>query len=310
MAYTQFPAINSYEASASISDPAGNLLFYTDGVNVWNRNGAVMPNVQSVKLQGGIDASQGALIVPKPGSGCNEYYIFTTQSPFTVAHPALRYSIVQMNATTGAGLGDVTSKNVLLQNDVSAQVTATVDGSGGYWVMSHSSGLGGSDLGGPHAPFDASTVYGIEFAPLGKYLYISTYGEARPSPGAYCQLVQVDLQNLSNKNVVATAPVRGVADFGQLQLAPDGAIYMARQGRNYLSKVSNCDAATPVFAAVGKPLHGASAWGLPNMVQGPFSCGCAPNTTVITVNGVVFCCSTSNGSVIDASTTNFCCTKQ
>jgi hypothetical protein len=301
-----------------------------------------------------------------------------------------------MNASTGGGLGDVTSKNVLLQTDVSAQITATADGAGGYWVMSHSSGIGSapnnlfysfhvtasgitaappsaglphvtgynvvlggpypagwratgqmkfsqngmqvasavpskyvevcnfnkttgqvsgcfsinSDLGGPHAPFDASTVYGIEFAPLGRYLYISTYGERLPSPGAYCQLVQVDLQNLSNKNVVATAPVRGVTDFGELQLAPDGAIYMARQGRNYLSSVSNPDAATPVFAVIGRPLSGASAWGLPNMVQGPFSCGCPPNTTTTTVNGFVFCCSTSNGSAIDASTTNICCTKQ
>src|ERR1041384_8584953 len=36
--YTGLPQLNTVEGSASISDANGNLLLYTDGVNVWNGN--------------------------------------------------------------------------------------------------------------------------------------------------------------------------------------------------------------------------------------------------------------------------------
>ncbi|HKR66390.1 MAG TPA: hypothetical protein VJZ00_21865 [Thermoanaerobaculia bacterium] len=412
--YSGIPSINSIQAASSISSSSGVLQFYTDGVRVWNRNHAVMPGVVSTPLLGDVDAS--VLIVPKPGSGCNEYYIFTTESPFHVAQPTLRYSLVQMNATSGGGLGDVVLRNVVLQTSVSAQVTAVGDGTGNYWVMAHSSGIGSapnnlfypfyvsatgvtamppstgvahitgynvasggpypagwravgqmkfshdgtrvasavpskyvelcnfnkvtgqvsgcmtfnSDLAGPHAPFDASTVFGIEFSPLGHYLYVSTYGEALPPPGAYCQLVQFDLQNTSNPGVVvATSPWQGVADMGHLQLAADGAIYLARQSKPYISKVPNPELAYPScgFVQVGKSLSLTSSWGLPNMVQGPFTCGtpsaCPAGTTATTINGVTFCCSTSDtgqtcckrlcpvgSSETTMNGTTLCCTAQ
>ena len=31
-------AMNTWEGCASIADPNGNLLFYTDGITVWNKN--------------------------------------------------------------------------------------------------------------------------------------------------------------------------------------------------------------------------------------------------------------------------------
>src|SRR4051794_21874344 len=71
------PAINSVTACSSISDAAGNLLFYTDSRGVWNKQHQLMNAVSSPSsfLHGDMNASQGALIVPRPGSGCNEYYI-------------------------------------------------------------------------------------------------------------------------------------------------------------------------------------------------------------------------------------------
>jgi len=47
---TQVPTIltnssmNAEGASASVSDTFGNLLFYTNGINVWNRNHEIMLN--------------------------------------------------------------------------------------------------------------------------------------------------------------------------------------------------------------------------------------------------------------------------
>ena len=36
--------LNTFEGCTSISDNTGNLLFYTDGIVVFNRNHSVMPN--------------------------------------------------------------------------------------------------------------------------------------------------------------------------------------------------------------------------------------------------------------------------
>src|SRR5688572_14072229 len=49
---------------STICDGSGNLLFYTDGVSVWNKNHQVMPNGSG--LIGNYTAGQTALIVPIP----------------------------------------------------------------------------------------------------------------------------------------------------------------------------------------------------------------------------------------------------
>ena len=58
--------VSASEGCSSISDPAGNLLFYTDGITVFDSNHDIMPNGSG--LFGGTSASNSAVIVPKPGS--------------------------------------------------------------------------------------------------------------------------------------------------------------------------------------------------------------------------------------------------
>src|SRR5690606_15019352 len=74
----------AHEAAASICDPNGNLLFYTQGDKVWDRNHNLMPNGQDLVPNGlGIglnptaSTAQGALIVPIPGSEFKRYYVFS-----------------------------------------------------------------------------------------------------------------------------------------------------------------------------------------------------------------------------------------
>ena len=55
--------------SASVSDAAGNLLFYTNGINVWNSNNQIMPNGSDLS---GSEGSQSVLIIPNP-SNADEY---------------------------------------------------------------------------------------------------------------------------------------------------------------------------------------------------------------------------------------------
>lgn len=125
------------EAAASISDSLGNLLFYTNGQNVWNKNHEIMPNGDSLEigLVGDFVSSetQGVLILPKPDTP-NFYYIFQLQDhgPFGV-----KYSMVNMNLS--GGLGDVSVKNITLYDlDITEKMQFVKHGNGvDYWLILH-----------------------------------------------------------------------------------------------------------------------------------------------------------------------------
>jgi hypothetical protein len=109
--------INTIEGSASISDKNGNLLFYTDGKKVWNRQHHPMPNGQN--LLGNESSTQSGVIVPQPGND-SIYYIFTVdlqQGP-----NGLNYYIVNMHKDNG--LGDVVGLPVRLLQPTHEQITA------------------------------------------------------------------------------------------------------------------------------------------------------------------------------------------
>lgn len=123
--------LNTSEGTASITDSNGNLLFYTNGVTIWNKNHQIMEN--GLGLMGHFSAAQSALIVPKPGSQ-QIYYVFTVTAWGDVN--GFRYSIVDMAAATG--LGAVTDKNILLQTPVAEALNATWHSNGeDIWVVVH-----------------------------------------------------------------------------------------------------------------------------------------------------------------------------
>jgi len=75
--------INTSEGCSSISDFNGNLLFYTDGRNVWDKNHQVMPNANynsGTGLLGDPSSTSSGLIIPRPGNPDN-YYVFTVDEP-------------------------------------------------------------------------------------------------------------------------------------------------------------------------------------------------------------------------------------
>lgn len=92
--------IGSAEGTAAISDSSGNLLFYSEGVTLWDRNHNPMPN--GTGLLGDQSTSQSVLIVPRPQNS-QEFIVFTNAQ--TCGPAGLRYSVVNMGLN--AGLGDV-----------------------------------------------------------------------------------------------------------------------------------------------------------------------------------------------------------
>ncbi|MBK6542858.1 MAG: hypothetical protein IPG10_16560 [Flavobacteriales bacterium] len=142
----------SYEASGSISDANGDLLFYTNAGRVmtsdpyrygyvYDSNHNVMPN-GDLELSGGCNsAKQGALIVQDPGN-TDHYYIFTLDCAEHGVVGGLRYCEVDM--TLNGGLGDVTSIANPLLSDVTESMIGIRHANGfDVWVLVH--GLDNSD---------------------------------------------------------------------------------------------------------------------------------------------------------------------
>ena len=126
--------LNTDEGVATISDANGKLLFYTDGSTIYNRLHGVMPN--GTGLFGNYSSTQSAVIVPKIGDN-SRYYVFTVDA--TGGPRGLTYSIVNM--TLDNGRGDVESKNIPLQLNVTEKVTAVRHcNNRDIWVLAHGTG--------------------------------------------------------------------------------------------------------------------------------------------------------------------------
>ena len=182
------PNFNSNESCAVQCDPAtGELLFYTDGKSAFRSNHQMMPNGSG--LLGDDNASQGVLIVPRPGTN-NQFYIFTTDAGNT--QQGLRYSLVDMDISSG--LGDIPNgeKNHELYTPVIEGLTATKKANGvDYWVITHERGSDfflafsvtadgishnpvKTKIGGPRNSSDSFVSY-IKMSPDGSMLATTWY---------------------------------------------------------------------------------------------------------------------------------------
>jgi hypothetical protein len=134
--------IFQWAGSFCMSDANGNLLFYSDGVDVWNKNHAVMQNGSG--LAGDYDATQSGIAIPYPGQA-NKYIVFTIGIKNS---DKLAYSVIDM--TLAGGLGGVVSgqKNIPLTGHVSKlgeNVTTVKKTAGaGYWLVAVGKGANSS----------------------------------------------------------------------------------------------------------------------------------------------------------------------
>jgi gliding motility-associated-like protein len=124
-------SISTKEGCSTISNENGKLLFYTDGITVWNSNHDRMDN--GYGLYGHPSSTQSGVIVRNPGDQ-NLYYIFTIaekNDPY-----GLRYSIVDI--TQNSGLGKVIQKNTLIVNNTYEKIAAVRHcDSSGIWLIVH-----------------------------------------------------------------------------------------------------------------------------------------------------------------------------
>ncbi len=179
-----------YCGCATISDTAGNLQMYTDGIyKVWNKSHQVMENGDNFNVESYPGSPwQSSVIVPQPGSD-NIYYIFYIQGEWGKSGlGGFYYAIVDMSYNSGDG--KVITKGNLLFNTHSEAIGAVHHRNGkDVWIMGHEYGTNnfyaylltkygitdtvittiGNFAGTPCGP------YGLRFSPNGRKMASSAF---------------------------------------------------------------------------------------------------------------------------------------
>ena len=191
--------LRTIEGCSSFSDSSGNLLFYSDGTTVWNKNHSVMSG--GTGLAGNSSSSQSAMIIPRPGSN-SIYYIFTVGDN---RNPGFNYYTIDMDA--GGGFGAVTGSSKDLSDGRSAdwaEKVAAVEGGAAatFWVVSYAQNefysykVSGSGVANSPVRSDASYTAGdgrgyLKISPDGEKLAIAHMGDAA--------FILYDFDNLSGE---------------------------------------------------------------------------------------------------------------
>jgi hypothetical protein len=184
-------AISHIEGTSCLSDASGQIMAYSDGINVYNRNDVIMGN--GAGLTGSNSTTQSALIVEQPNNP-NLLYIFTLGNSGLTP---LYYSVIDMNLN--AGLGAVTAvKNVILNGAfnmrecLSATTTCSLDTT---WILTKrwqsanfyaypltSTGLGNaviSAAGINNGTASQDPIGTLSFHPDGNRFSVCYYGQNR-----------------------------------------------------------------------------------------------------------------------------------
>ena len=127
-------AMNAPEGTSTISDANGQVLFYSDGVSVWNSENNKMPN--GTDIGGDSTSTQSVVIVPFQDDE-TLFYVFTTEEIYGTNTFMLKYSVVDLKEADG--LGDVISKDNVLFTKSTEKLVA-LEGGNGYWLLAHEYG--------------------------------------------------------------------------------------------------------------------------------------------------------------------------
>ncbi|MCF2447062.1 gliding motility-associated C-terminal domain-containing protein [Dyadobacter sp. CY345] len=149
------------------------------------------------------------------------------------------------------------------------KLAMAVYGKGEYQLFNfdNSSGTLSNPISVRHNDF--LSAYGLEFSPNGNFIYVSeTVNVGRP-------IFQLDVSVMDARKIIASKTEIGRPSesyYGAMQLAPDGKIYVARDGLKYLGVVNNPDlkGSKCSFVNDGFELpYGTSSMGLPNFSVAP-----------------------------------------
>lgn len=127
--------MNAPANSSSISDENGQLLFYSDGATVWNRNHEFMKF--GTGLAGQNSHFQSVIIIPKSDSNKIYYLIYTRSEriPSLSYNPGTYYAEIEFNAENPLGI--VNTKNFILNRNAPSEKLTVVHHKDGksFWLL-------------------------------------------------------------------------------------------------------------------------------------------------------------------------------
>ncbi len=125
--------ISSNPNPASISDALGNLKFYTNGNTLWDKNHGIMPNGDA--LNGTPVQQVNDVLIANHPDRPDLYYLMYNLSYSDAPHE-FGYAIIDMSLNNG--LGDVVTKNTLLNNSVGEAIGGVKHANGkDIWFVVH-----------------------------------------------------------------------------------------------------------------------------------------------------------------------------
>lgn len=225
-------ALNIWEGCATICNVSGEIMIYTDGRKIWNKNHEVVPG--AMNLGGDNSATQSGIIVPFPGS--NELlYVFSVDKEG--GNAGLRFAEVDM--TLNGGLGGLISSNNVLLDQCSEKVTVVPHcNKQDFWLIAHgygnnnflvwevtSSGISSSpditSIGSIHAASDAGAIGYMKSSPDGSRLALGVYG------GNFFELFDFNNETGEISNPIKFTDSQFDNPYG-VEFSPDGKrLYMA-----------------------------------------------------------------------------------
>lgn len=353
-------SLSSYEGCASISDNSGNLIFYTDGISVWDNTNTLISN----SLMGHWSAAQSGILVPEPGTTpgtvTNRYYIFSIPQ---LGGERARYSIYDANTHTLPTLNATLPDHATAGNTTEGITVARHCNGIDYWVITHEVGNNRlkayqvtnsgvlapvtTDIG-PSVPTATSPAYintacCMKMSPNNKRLAFVVRRTSvnlldfNPSTGVFSNLVNVATgsgrdyygvefspnssvlyytdvftalfkYNISSGSTASLTNYGGTYSnlFAGLQLAPNGCIYMAKDGDSNMGNLNQTSLgriddpnnyATSTYTANGLVLAPGTGvkCGLPNIIPSLSASAisvsgdntiCSGESTLLTASGV------------------------
>ena len=146
--------MNTSYSSATMSDANGNLLFYANGLNIWDNTHAVMANGSGLL---GWNGPQNCIILKQPGNTNLYYVVYMQWNNCWNCTSTIYYSVVDMSLA--AGQGSVTTKNAVLYSTlttsagVGSKVTATRHCNGNdIWILTKESMWNNTSTTGTYTP--------------------------------------------------------------------------------------------------------------------------------------------------------------
>jgi hypothetical protein len=240
-------AMMTYDNCTSIADDiTGQLLFYSNGIKVWNANHTPMPNGNG--LMGNTTGGNSAFAVKQPDTSHidstafmkteavrGKYYLFTSDA--FAGSDGIRYSIIDMSLN--GGFGDVTpTKNILLKSPATEKITAVTHANNkDVWVIIHpwntssfnaylltGNGLKTtpvvSNAGSSHSGDNYNAMGQISVSPTGDKIAVAIY-----NLGIY----QIFDFNRSTGILSNPITISGYPEAWGLEFSPDGSKLYATQ---------------------------------------------------------------------------------